>query len=549
VYPRRPSLPPRPRPIPPHPTTPGCICCTLRADFVAQLAEMAAAAPRFDALIVEASGISEPQQVAEAFDLPTEAPEDGAPAAAADDTGKDGDDGGGATAEDAAAAAAAAALAAAAAALRAHARLDCTVSVVDALAFPALVGGSGDTLAGLGVAAGPADGRSLAGLLTEQVEFADVLVLNKADLVPRAGDRARLAALLAALNPGARVLEATRARVPVEALLGCGSFDMERARASPGWLRSLAGGALPESEEYGIRHVVFRARRPFHPARLHALLFSGGGGGGGGGAAAPAVVVTAGATVVSPAAFPAGHPLAGVLRSKGGAWLATEWGALHTLVWAQAGRAWTFTPGDPWAALLQALDDAGGELDDAAAGVLAGAKAAAGAAAWDATGGGAGGSGAPLPVGDRLTELVLIGVGLDRAAVLAALDAAVVTDAEWAAYTRAAAAVVGAYVDGVLAGGGGSDKENGDGDDDDDGEEDEEGGGDDDASDGEGGDDAQRAADADALAAICTPAWAGGWDMEIDDGEEEDEEDEGEEDGGNADDASGSEEGKPPQRD
>jgi G3E family GTPase len=419
---------------------------------------MAASSPPFDALIVEASGISEPQQIAEAFDLPTEV----AAAAAEEEEEEEKEEEEEGESDDEADRAAVQ-LAAAAAHLRAHARLDCSVSVVDALQFPRDVQSSRDSLQDLGTAAGADDERAVSALLIQQVEFANVLVLNKCDLI---GDEERgaLLALLRALNPRAQLLCTTRSAVNPRALLRCGAFSMDVARASPGWLQSLSGAALPESEEFGISHVVFRERRPFHPRRLHELLFGYG-----------ERAALRGTLCVAPRA--AAHPLAGVVRSKGGAWLAAEVGVMHNVFWAQAGRAWSFSPGRPWAAGLAACLRAGAELAD---GVAEEVAADAAASTYDAKTPG---------VGDRTTELVLIGVRMDGGAVLRALASCVVSDAEWDAYVRDAAAVEAAEAARMIAG----------------------------DADGGGGDDAHTCAHAAAAApqldTIDAKDWLGPWDL------------------------------------
>ncbi len=447
---------------------------------MAQLAEMASTSPPFDAIIVESSGISEPQQVAEAFDLPTSSTGTGADDDEddedddEDDEDDDDDD---------------AALAEASARLREVAHLDCAVSVVDSRQFPLDILASRDTLADRGQAAGPSDGRSVVELLIQQVEFADVIVMNKADLLPDPARRDTLAALLRTLNPRARLIIATRSAVSPSDVLRCGAFSMEHARSSAGWLQSLAGNALPESVEYGISHVVFRARRPFHPVRLQALLF--------GSKSGP---IRPGETLMVEPYAP-GHPFTGIVRSKGGAWVAAEWGATHGLLWAQAGLAWTFEAGGAWAAPLAVLHDMGVKLEPGVAKEVEEARADG---SWD-----------PSPdVGDRRTEVVLIGVRMNGPAVLAALNAAVVTDAEWKVYLAAAKIVVARKVAESA-------------------ERSTEGG----ISDGEGEGEGEEPPE---LEAVRTVGWIGAWDFEVENDEEggdcdddEEEDDEVEEEDGN----------------
>ena len=434
----------------------GCICCTLRPDFVRQLAEMAATVPRLDAIIVESTGISEPQQVAEVFDI-------GQDDDASDDTGDASDDtGDAASAEDAAAAAKAAELARLAEMLRSRCRLDCMVTVVDALNFAADLRTTSDSLVDRGMALSAGDSRSVSELLIEQVEFANIIYVNKLDLVP-ADEAARLVALLRTLAPRASVRTCVRSAVPPEDVLDTRLFDMAAARTSPGWLASLAGEHVPESIEFGISNFVFRARRPFHPGRLYALLFSelseqqAGSSAGGGGSAAPhapsgaAAMAAARMQVVKasgrsskggggssssaaaevPAVTLPAHPcaahlppappadvaaLARVVRSKGIAWLGADWGHRQRLDWGQAGKVWQFSPGAPWLAATPLRE----WPDDAVRGLAA-------SGLWQS---GSGDKDDAHYVGDRETELVLIGVGMDAAAVRAALEHALLSDDE-----------------------------------------------------------------------------------------------------------------------
>jgi G3E family GTPase len=205
--------------------TNGCICCTLRDDLLEEVDRLAREG-RFDHLLIESSGISEPLPVAATF------------AFARDD---------GATLGDVA-------------------RLDTMVTVVDAANFlPELE--RGDELSERGLAPFEDDERTVSDLLVDQIEFADVLVLNKLDLVD--GDAAaRLRAALVRLNPVARIVEAQHSRVDLQQVLGTGLFDLDRAQQAPGWVQELNGEHVPETEEYGVSSAVFRAELPFHPVRL-----------------------------------------------------------------------------------------------------------------------------------------------------------------------------------------------------------------------------------------------------------------------------------------
>ncbi|MET9428972.1 GTP-binding protein [Streptomyces sp. NPDC003036] len=212
--------------------TNGCICCTLRDDLLEEVDRLAREG-RFDYLLIESSGISEPMPVAATFAFPR-------------------DDG---------------------ATLGDLARLDTMVTVVDAANFlPELAGGDG--LAERGLDQYEDDERTVSDLLMDQIEFADVIVLNKLDLVGEA-DAARLAAALTRLNPAARILTAERGRVEPKDILGTGLFDLERAQQAPGWVMELNGDHVPETEEYGISSTVFRADRAFHPERLWRFVTEG----------------------------------------------------------------------------------------------------------------------------------------------------------------------------------------------------------------------------------------------------------------------------------
>jgi G3E family GTPase len=207
----------------------GCICCTLREDLLAEVSKLAREG-RFDYLLIESTGVSEPLPVAQTFTFEDE----------------DGNS------------------------LSSLATLDTMVTVVDASAFPEELH-QGRSLESEGLAVNEEDDRSLATLHTEQVEFADVILINKTDLVSEE-ELLRVEATVRALNPGARVVRSERSRVPLKEVLGTGRFDMDAAQQRPAWVQELMGTHTPETEEYGITSFVYRARHPFHPVRLDAWL-------------------------------------------------------------------------------------------------------------------------------------------------------------------------------------------------------------------------------------------------------------------------------------
>ena len=194
----------------------GCICCTLREDLLEEVAKLARE-KRFDYLLVESTGISEPLPVAETFTFTDEAGES----------------------------------------LSSLARLDTLVTLVDARNFLDDYC-SRDELRERGIGLDENDSRDLVQLLVDQVEFANVIIINKTDLVD-ADDLAYLEAILRQLNPAARIIRAAQGRVPLDALLDTHSFDMEHAAGHPGWLAEAPGTHKPETEEYGISSRVFQA--------------------------------------------------------------------------------------------------------------------------------------------------------------------------------------------------------------------------------------------------------------------------------------------------
>ncbi|CAM4215283.1 GTP-binding protein [Nocardia ninae] len=252
--------------------TNGCICCTLREDLIEAVGRLAREG-RFDQLVIESTGISEPMPVAATFDWEFE------------DGFKLGD----------------------------IARLDTMVTVVDASTFLAEVA-RGQALAERNLQAGEGDARTIADLLVDQVEFADVLLVNKTDLVGAAAAGA-VEATVRKLNPRAHVLRTTNGVVELSEVLGTGRYNPVVAAEAEGWDEELAGGHTPETEEYGIRSLTYTADRPFHPLRLSEAL----------------------------------GELRGLLRSKGFCWIASR--ATLAAVWSQAGPNLVFEPAAWWSAL------------------------------------------------------------------------------------------------------------------------------------------------------------------------------------------------------
>ncbi len=207
----------------------GCICCTLREDLLLEVNKLAKEG-RFDYLLIESTGISEPLPVAETF---TFADEDGV-------------------------------------SLSDVALLDTMVTVVDAVNFLTDYEAAQD-LRETGESLGEEDERSVTDLLVDQVEFANVILISKTDLVSTV-DIERLTAILKTLNSDAQILPITQGEVDIDAVLGTGLFNFERAKQAPGWLKEMRGEHIPETEEYGISSFSYLARRPFHPEKFHQFL-------------------------------------------------------------------------------------------------------------------------------------------------------------------------------------------------------------------------------------------------------------------------------------
>ena len=307
--------------------TNGCICCTLRDDLLSEVRRLAGEG-RFDYLLIESTGIGEPLPVAATFEFQDEAGES----------------------------------------LSDVARLDTMVTVVDAINFLRDFS-SHDFLADRGESLGEGDERTLVNLLTDQIEFANVVILNKVrDAGPDRADAARK--IIRALNPDARLIETDQSRIDPAAIFDTGLFDFDRASEHPLWAKELYGFAhhTPETEEYGITSFVYRARAPFHPGRVHAVL---------------------------------NGDLPGVIRAKGHFWLATRpnWVAEFSLAGAVSsvvplGGWWASVPKECWPTHPDALSEVASKWQD--------------------------------PWGDRRQEIVFIGHGMDEAALRARLDAALV---------------------------------------------------------------------------------------------------------------------------
>lgn len=210
----------------------GCICCTLREDLLVEVRKLASEG-RFDCLVIESTGISEPLPVAETF---TFADEDGV-------------------------------------SLSDIARLDTMVTVVDAVNFLKDYD-EAQSLQETGESLGEEDERSVADLLVDQIEFSDILLISKTDLASPE-DLERLKGVLRSLNTEAEIIPISQGAVPLDKVLETGRFSFERAQQAPGWLKEMRGEHIPETEEYGISSFVYRARRPFHPAKFYDFLHEG----------------------------------------------------------------------------------------------------------------------------------------------------------------------------------------------------------------------------------------------------------------------------------
>ena len=307
----------------------GCICCTLREDLLIEIKKLAKD-NKFDYLVIESTGISEPLPVAETF---TFADEDGV-------------------------------------SLSDVATLDTMVTVVDAVNFLKDYDAA-KYLQDAGESLGEDDERSVADLLADQVEFADVLLISKTDLV-KPGEVQRLSAILKTLNTHARIVPITHGQIAVDEVLNTGHFDFDRAQQSPGWLKEMRGEHIPESEEYGISSFSYVARRPFYPERFYKFLHGS-------------------------------EKFGKLIRSKGYFWLCTrpefvgQWSQAGGMArYGYAGMFWKSIPKRDWPDDKESLE--------------------AIEAHWEE------------PFGDMRQELVFIGQSLDKHAMVTALDNCLLSD-------------------------------------------------------------------------------------------------------------------------
>jgi G3E family GTPase len=309
--------------------TNGCICCTLREDLLVEVSRIAAER-RFDYLLIESSGISEPLPVAQTFVF-------------------DGPDG---------------------VSLRDVSRIDTMVTVVDASTILAEFQ-SDDSLLDRGEEVSPEDERTISHLLIDQIEFADVVVINKTDLVDEQ-TVSQVEGLVKSMNPGCRTVRASHSNVPLQEILNTGRFNLEAAESSAAWEEEMNAEHIPETEEYGIGSVTFRSRRPFHPVRLYEWLK----------ASIPGVVRAKGFFWVAP------HPELALFMSQAGPQKRIE----------QAGFWWAAVDRAQWPPQKEMRKQIQSEFEG--------------------------------PWGDRRQELVFIGTQIDKQAISDSLASCLLTDDE-----------------------------------------------------------------------------------------------------------------------
>ncbi len=308
----------------------GCICCTLREDLLKEVRQLALQG-RFDYLLIESTGISEPLPVAETFTFEDEAGES----------------------------------------LSQISRLDTLVTVVDAVNFQ-LDFDSIESLAERKIGINEDDERNVVNLLVDQIEFANVIVISKCDLVDE--DRIKeLEHLLRLMSPTSKIIRSVKGQIPLMEILNTHRYSEAWAELNHQWLATPRGQEASEAEEYGFTSFVFNARVPFHPARFLELVES--------------------------------SDFADVVRSKGVVWLATR----HDVAgeWSQAGQLYQLNRAGLWAASSDQEEWPDDEVFRAEL-----------AEVWEE------------PWGDRRIELVIIGQDLDEERLRACLDACLLTEEE-----------------------------------------------------------------------------------------------------------------------
>ena len=314
----------------------GCICCTLREDLIVEV-EKLAKAQRFDYLIIESTGISEPIPVAQTFSFESE------------DDAID---------------------------LSKFSYVDTMVTVVDAFNFLKDFS-SPQYLTDRNLTDIEGDDRTIVNLLTDQVEFANVILLNKTDLVEEFELR-NLYDIISKLNPEAKIIPSNYSKVEIREVIDTGMFDFEKAEASAGWIRELENEHLPETEEYGIGSFVFRSKKPFHPDRFLDFVQN---------------------------KFPTN-----IIRSKGLFWLESR--PDQALVWGQAGGSLKADSAGVWwssmpfeSRILQMSFVENQQLIESD---------------WDIT------------FGDRKNEIVFIGQNINETIIRSLLEKCLLTDKELA---------------------------------------------------------------------------------------------------------------------
>ena len=309
--------------------TNGCICCTLREDLLIEVNRLARD-ERFDYLVIESTGISEPLPVAETFTF-------------SDENGVS---------------------------LSDVALLDTMVTVVDAINFLKDYD-EAKYLQETGESLGEEDERSVADLLIDQIEFADVILISKTDLV-KERDIEKLNAILRTLNRHARIIPIKNGNVDVEEVINTGLFDFEKAQQAPGWLKEMRGEHIPETEEFGITSFSFVARRPFHPEKFFNFLHDS-------------------------------EKFGKLIRSKGYFWLASrpnyagQWNQAGGIAsYGYAGMFWKSVPKDDWPTDDESIFEIKSQWKE--------------------------------PHGDMRQELVFIGQEIDSCSMLKALNECLLSD-------------------------------------------------------------------------------------------------------------------------